>query len=212
MTTPFDWYEFRFDPATEDERAEARARLEQLSGESRSLEPIRTPRGLDSVISALPTTLSHSERVALLDAPQFDLDGMTPMEWLMDDGAAAIVIAALTQHGGDLPVSHLVETLTHALGRKLVAYIASARDTSTVRGWEHGDAAPDFDVVVRLSATFHAVDVLRTSVSDSEIRAWMQGKNDVINDVAPARLLREGTDPAGVAVLAAARQHVARRH
>ena len=57
--------------------------------------PIQTPRGLDAVIAALPASMSHSERVALLHAPHPDLDGLTPMEWLDEDGAAAVVIVAL---------------------------------------------------------------------------------------------------------------------
>jgi uncharacterized protein (DUF2384 family) len=175
-----------------------------------SIEPVRTPRGLDAVIAALPDDMSHSKRVALVHTPQPDLDGFTPVEWLADDGAAYEVITVLTQITGATSPAVLVAKLRTLLGAKLIAYLASVDDTSIVRHWAQGTKEPNVDVVRRLSAAFHTAFILSGYVSAAEIQAWMQGANPILEDMAPAQLLRE--DPVWTGwfgVLAAARTHVA---
>ena len=61
-----------------------------------------------------------------------------------------------------------------------------------------------------LSATYRIAALLREKDSAAVVQAWFQGMNPRLDDVAPARLLREGDlAESGAAVLAAARAFAA---
>ena len=111
-----------------------------------------------------------------------------------------------------LPTPELVERLRDLLGAKLVAYVGSVRETRAVRQWS--DAAdprtPSADVVNRLRLAYRIAALLRERDSATVVQAWFQGMNPRLDDVAPARLLREGDlDQVGPEVLAAARAFAA---
>lgn len=68
--------------------------IDQLNSNEQVL-PTRLPLSLPAVIEAVSTDMSHSEIVALLNAPLVELDDLTPIEWLTDGGAGVSVIDAL---------------------------------------------------------------------------------------------------------------------
>ena len=96
--------------------------------------------------------------------------------------------------------------LVDLLGAKLVAYVGSTSETRTVQQWSSGEREPTDDVNLRLRAAHRAASLLREKEAATVVQAWFQGMNRRLDDVAPARLLREGDiAEAGPAVLAAAR-------
>lgn len=107
-----------------------------------------------------------------------------------------------------LATPELVERLRDLLGAKLVAYLGSVQETRAVRQWaDAGNArTPSADVVNRLRMAYRIAALLNERDSTAVVQAWFQGMNPRLDDVAPARLLREGTlEQVGPQVLAAAR-------
>jgi hypothetical protein len=100
----------------------------------------------------------------------------------------------------------IVQALRDLLGARLVAYIGGVQETRAVRQWADGDRSPSAAVMQRLRTTYHVAALLREKDSAAVVQAWFQGMNPQLDDVAPARVLREGDpDQAGPSVLAAAR-------
>jgi hypothetical protein len=107
-------------------------------------------------------------------------------------------------------VAELVVKLRELLGAKLVAYIGSVNETRAVRQWADGDRAPSGDVIRRLRLAYHVAGMLAERDQPRVIQAWFQGMNPLLDDAAPARILREGVDDdSGRQVLAAARAFAA---
>ena len=156
--------------------------------------PIRTPRGLDAVVAALPTSMSHSERVALLHAPHRDLDGLTPMEWLEDDGAAAVVSVAL------LTPIQLMSSLQELLGTDLVTYMASLT-TEELGRLLRGEDPPSPDVLLRSAGAYHAAVLLHQAMPAADVQKWFQNENGWLEGAAPARALREASPGVSARVL-----------
>jgi hypothetical protein len=107
-----------------------------------------------------------------------------------------------------LATPELVERLRDLLGAKLVAYLGSVQETRAVRQWADTGAArtPSTDVVNRLRMAYRIAALLHERDSAAVVQAWFQGMNPRLDDVAPARLLREGDlEQVGPQVLAAAR-------
>lgn len=111
-----------------------------------------------------------------------------------------------------LPTPELVERLRDLLGAKLVAYLGSVQETRAVRQWaDSADArTPSTEVVNRLRMAYRIAALLREKDSAAVVQTWFQGMNPRLDDVAPARLLREGDlEQVGPEVLAAARAFAA---
>ena len=109
-----------------------------------------------------------------------------------------------------LPFSELVTELRALLGVRLVAYLASVRETRAVNQWCDGTRETDADTVRRLRDAFVIAKTLAQSDPPSVVQAWFQGLNPSLDDRSPARLLREGEPgDAGPQVLAAARAFLA---
>lgn len=109
-----------------------------------------------------------------------------------------------------LPDELLVSELRDLLGVKLVAYIGSVKETRAVRQWAEGERKPSAEVMTRLRHAYHVAAVLAERDSAAVVQAWFQGMNPELDDVPPARLLREGRpDDAAPLVLAAARAFAA---
>jgi len=109
------------------------------------------------------------------------------------------------------PFSDVVSDLRQILGAKLVAYLGGVRETRAVAQWADGSGRTPSDATQqRLRAAFQVAALLREHESAQTVAAWFQGMNPALNDVAPARLLRErDLDEAAPQVLAAARAFVA---
>ena len=109
-----------------------------------------------------------------------------------------------------LSEAELVARLRGMLGAKLVAYLGSVRETRAVRQWAEGTRTPSPDVVNRLRMAYRIAALLRENDSAAVVQAWFQGMSPRLDDVAPARLLREGElDQVGPSVLASARAFAA---
>lgn len=111
-----------------------------------------------------------------------------------------------------LAAPELVERLRELLGAKLVAYLGSVQETRAVRQWADADdqRIPSTDVLNRLRMAYRIAALLRSKDAAPVVQAWFQGMNPRLDDVAPARLLREGDlEQVGPNVLAAARAFAA---
>lgn len=106
--------------------------------------------------------------------------------------------------------SELVGALRPLLGDRLVAYLGRVKETRAVRGWADGSrqiAGPE--TVERLRIAYRIARMICERDSPEVVQAWMQGLNPLLEDRAPALLLRDGdVDKTGPDVLAAARQFV----
>ena len=109
-----------------------------------------------------------------------------------------------------LPTAQVVTDLREMLGATLVAYLGGVKETRAVAQWAAGTREPSSQAINRLRTAYQAAILLRTRDGIGVVRAWFQGMNPLLNDVAPARVLREQTfEEAGPAVLSAARAFVA---
>ena len=104
----------------------------------------------------------------------------------------------------------VVRALSELLGVRLVAYIGSVKEARAVRQWSARERTPAQPVIKRLRDTYQIARLLSETHSPEVVQAWFQGMNPQLDDVPPARLLREGQlDDAGPQVLAAARAFAA---
>jgi len=109
-----------------------------------------------------------------------------------------------------LPFDALVTELRALLGLRLVAYIATVRETRAVNQWCEGTRDTDTETAQRLRDAFVIARTLAQSDPPAVVQAWFQGLNPLLDDRSPARLLREGDrDDVGPQVIAAARAFLA---
>lgn len=109
-----------------------------------------------------------------------------------------------------LDVAVIVDELRELLGARLVAYVGSVGETRAVRQWAAGEREPSDAVVRRLRLAYRAAATITAKDAPEVAQAWFQGSNPHLDEVAPARMLREGDlDEAGPAVLAAAKAFAA---
>jgi hypothetical protein len=107
--------------------------------------------------------------------------------------------------------AELVTALRELLGAKLVAYLGGVKETRAVRQWAEGSRkiANPSDVE-RLRVAYRAARMINVKGSTQVVQAWFQGLNPFLDDVSPARVLRDGDiDAEGRRVIAAARQFAA---
>ncbi|MFC4604433.1 hypothetical protein [Rhodococcus kronopolitis] len=107
--------------------------------------------------------------------------------------------------------AELVTELRELLGAKLVAYLGKVKETRAVRQWADGTRTIGNDVdVERLRIAYRAARLVTERDTPQVAQAWFQGLNPILDDRAPALLLREGDlADVGPLVLAAARQFAA---
>ena len=108
-----------------------------------------------------------------------------------------------------LPFPELVKGLSQLIGRKLTAYIASAKDVRAVDRWIAG-GEPYKAAEPKLRLTYHLVKMLSDYEGQAVVQAWLTGVNPELHDRVPVRLLR-ASDPekVGAELLAAARAFLA---
>jgi hypothetical protein len=98
------------------------------------------------------------------------------------------------------------------LGKKLTAYVVSAKDVRTVDRWQAGDESLKAykGVETKLRVTYHIVKLLSEYESHRVVQSWLLGLNPELDDRSPARLLREDEiESSGPQVLRAARAFLA---
>jgi hypothetical protein len=109
-----------------------------------------------------------------------------------------------------LPFPQIVDRLREILGAKLVAYLGGVKETRAVREWAEQSREPADAVQQRLRTAYAAAVMLADRYDRSTVSSWFQGMNPQLDDVSPARALREqGNDQAGPRVVAAAKSFLA---
>ncbi|RJT91782.1 hypothetical protein D6T64_01270 [Cryobacterium melibiosiphilum] len=103
-------------------------------------------------------------------------------------------------------IAELVGQLRELLGAQLVAYLGSVSETRAVRQWAEGTRKPPAEAIRRMRLAYQVAGMLTERDHPRVVQAWFQGMNPQLEDIAPARLIREGNpDEVGPRVLAAAR-------
>lgn len=110
-----------------------------------------------------------------------------------------------------MSAAELVTALRELLGAKLVAYLGGVKETRAVRQWAEGTRKiGNPGDVERLRVAYRAARMVNVRDNMSIVQAWFQGLNPFLDDVSPARLLRDGdVHVEGPRVIAAARQFAA---
>ncbi|WP_341258420.1 hypothetical protein [Gordonia malaquae] len=84
----------------------------------------------------------------------------------------------------------LVERMRTLLGARLVAYLAGASSTSTVAGYIDGAVPISGYARDRLRAAYTVAALQhQLGATPGLIQAWFQGRNPLLNDRAPARVI-----------------------
>jgi hypothetical protein len=84
----------------------------------------------------------------------------------------------------------MARLLHDALGQKLVAYIANV-SPKTVGRWVADETAPRAEAEERLSVAFYIFRLLSEVESSYVVRGWFAGRNPLLDEVAPATVIRE---------------------
>lgn len=99
------------------------------------------------------------------------------------------------EHAGEHPeFPQLVQELRSDLGASLVAYIAGANETRTVRIWAESSPFafhPDDAVEQRLRLAHTVLVIVRAHFDAQTVASWFQGMNPTLSDHAPAWIIRE---------------------
>lgn len=96
--------------------------------------------------------------------------------------------------------------LRELLGARLVAYLASVKETRAVHEWAEEGRKPNDLAQRRLRLALQVATMIAASDGSEIAQAWFQGLNPELDDRSPARLLREGDiDEVGPLVVSAAR-------
>jgi len=104
----------------------------------------------------------------------------------------------------------IVGRLREVLGASLVAYLGGVKETRAVAQWAAGQRRPSSAVMTRLRTAYQVTALLGGVDSAGVVQAWFQGMNPDLEDMSPARVLREQLlDQAGPAVITAARSFAA---
>ena len=109
------------------------------------------------------------------------------------------------------PFPTVAGELRRLLGAKLVAYIANVGETRAVRQWAEGSRTPSADgTESRLRLAYSVALCIANTDGPATAQAWFQGLNPLLDDVSPARLLREGDlDTVGPKIISAERHFLA---
>ena len=81
------------------------------------------------------------------------------------------------------------------LGQKITAYLAGINTTKTVGMWISGAVMPRDLPKTRLRYAYQAARIVVEAYDDEIAKAWFFGSNTLLDDEAPAYVLRHGTTP-----------------
>lgn len=96
----------------------------------------------------------------------------------------------VTTHLATLEGPELVEELRTLLGAGLVAYLAGVSSTSTVTAYVDGVATISGYARDRLEAAYTVAALqYQLGATPGLIQAWFQGRDPLLNDRAPARVI-----------------------
>jgi hypothetical protein len=94
-----------------------------------------------------------------------------------------------------LNISKIAGYLQHHLGQKITAYLAGIDHAKTVGLWISGNVEPRDLPKTRLRYAYQAARLLIEAYDDDTAKAWFFGSNTLLDDEAPAYVLRHGTTP-----------------
>ena len=104
----------------------------------------------------------------------------------------------------------LIGELRELLDAQLVAYLGGVPETRAVRQWAEGTRKPPAEAIRRLRLAYQVAGLLAEREDPQVVQAWLQGMNPQLDDVAPARFIREKSpDDVGSRLLAVAREFCA---
>jgi hypothetical protein len=94
-----------------------------------------------------------------------------------------------------LDISRIAGYLQAHLGQKVTAYLAGIDNAKTVGLWISGGAGPRDLPKTRLRYAYQAARLIIEAYGDETAKAWFFGSNTLLDDEAPAYVLRYGTTP-----------------
>jgi hypothetical protein len=92
-------------------------------------------------------------------------------------------------------ISDIARYLQEQLGQKITSYLSGVDHAKTVGLWVSGQAEPRDLPKTRLRCAYQAARLLVGAYDAGTARAWFFGSNTLLDDEAPAYLLRHGTTP-----------------
>jgi hypothetical protein len=105
-------------------------------------------------------------------------------------------------HGTD---SELTASLRDTLGAKLIAYLTSSNSTNAVQALVDGTEHLTIELRAKLILSHEAAAIVSEHDDRKTVQSWFQGMNPELDDISPARLIRDySTDDITDMVLAAA--------
>jgi len=108
-----------------------------------------------------------------------------------------------------LAMRDVVDGLREVLGARLVAYLSGLSSTAELSQWTAGMAEPPAEVSRRLRCAFYVTGLLKEREGDVTIQSWFQGMNPLLEDEAPAMLLREAEIGDAIHMVTVAARHFA---
>jgi len=122
---------------------------------------------------------AHSEEAAMTSPKMLDPDLQRTVE----------------QETLTLAVSRIARYLQDHLGQKITAYLSGLDNAKTVGLWISEESEPRDPAKTRLRYAYQAARLLIEAYDDETAKAWFFGCNLLLDDEAPAYLLRHGTTP-----------------
>ncbi len=103
--------------------------------------------------------------------------------------------ATIEREATTLGISRIAGYLQDHLGQKITAYLAGNDNAKTVGLWISGKVEPRDLPKTRLRYAYQAARLLVEAYDDEIAKAWFFGSNTLLDDEAPAYVLRHGTTP-----------------
>ncbi len=92
-------------------------------------------------------------------------------------------------------ISGIAGYLQSHLGQRITAYLSGLTDSKMVGRWAARKSQPRELSCFRLRCAFQATRLLTEAYDDDTARAWFFGANTLLDDRAPAYVLRHGETP-----------------
>jgi hypothetical protein len=91
--------------------------------------------------------------------------------------------------------AYVAAYLQQMLGQKIVAYSTGLKDPKMVGAWARGKATPHPLALLRLRCAYQAARIVVSAYGEETAKAWFFGSNHLLDDEAPAYVLRHARDP-----------------
>ncbi len=92
-------------------------------------------------------------------------------------------------------IAGIAQFLQSHLGQRVTAYLGGVKDQKIVGRWAAGKGTPREKVRSRLRCGYEAARLLVDAFGDETAQAWFFGSNHLMEDEAPAYVLRYAENP-----------------